>query len=174
MRKSTLIIIAYIIYASIVLIVIADESGHNFWEPFLGWIITVPSIIAGGYCLWKYYYGPSEELEDDVCTTEENTFQSPLFVEDWTLLDFARIYGKMQTGTFTNNVTEEVSKVCVFTKNGNKTYVYFYPQLGELSPSEISQRKESLKVGKTAEGELYLHEGGDSLLEDVDLNLDEN
>lgn len=47
LKKHSLVIVAYIVYASLVLMAIADERGYHFWKPFLGWLITVPFLVGG-------------------------------------------------------------------------------------------------------------------------------
>ena len=64
---------------------------------------------------------------------------------------FARMKGKPQLGTFTNQAGESFKSV-VFTDESNpdnqtnKVFVAFSRKLGELSASEISSRKNDLQV----------------------------
>lgn len=169
MKKYLPFIIVYTIYASIVLIVIADERGHHFWEPFIGWLITAPLIVGGiGYFVWKHFFYVTPD-EDEVLTYDEKL----LFIENWSLVDFTKKYGpKVALGTCTNKTTGEQYKACSFTQeDGTRTYVSFFSKLGELTASEILERKEDLKVGITKEGKYYLHNGNVKAWEDVDLGL---
>lgn len=76
----------------------------------------------------------------------------------------------MQVGTFTNGTTGEKYKACIFTQgDGTMTYVRFYSRLGELTPTEISKRKEELKVGVTVSNELYLHNENVEVWETINL-----
>lgn len=68
-------------------------------------------------------------------------------IQRWDLLEFAKIKGKMQVGTFVNKETGESYKTNLFTDNdGNICYVPFSATLGELSASAIIQMKSQLEV----------------------------
>lgn len=172
MKKYLPFIIGYTIYASIVLIGIANEQGHDFWKPFLGWLVTIPLIVGCiAYFGWKYYKKahPSDEGNGNSITSNEKL----LFIENWSLMDFVKKWGpEMRVGTCTNRKTGEEYRACMFIKrDGTKTFVNFFSKLGELSASEISQRKKELKVGITEEGKYYLHNGNVKAWEDVNLEL---
>lgn len=170
MRKYLPYIIGYTIYASIILMVIVGERGHHFWEPFIGWLVTIPLILGCVvYLIWKYYYKGTSTDGNDVGTTE----QPSLFIQSWSLLDFAREYGpKMQVRGYTNNSTGEPFKLCVFIDNsGKETSVRFLSQLVELTSSEISARKNNLKIGKMSNNKLYLYDKDINEWETIDLGL---
>lgn len=155
----------YTIYASIALVILLGNTrDRDFWSIFIFFMITLPLIIGVIiYYISKYFYRTNITISN----IEENT----LFIKTWSLLDFAREFGpKMQIGIFVNKNTEKKYKKCVFTQNdGSQTYVSFFSQLGEIAPEEISQRKESLKIGMTKDGKYYLHNGDIKMWEDVDL-----
>lgn len=169
-KKYLSYIIGYAIYASIVLIGIADEHGHYFWEPFLGWLITFP-LILGSVTYFGYRYYRRHYCDDGIEEVEDST--KSLFIENWSLIDFAREYGpRMQVGKFTNKDTGKSYQACVFIqRDGTQTYVNFFSELGELTPDEISKRKNELKVGFTASNKLYLHDEDVNMWEDVKLGL---
>lgn len=171
MKKYLPYIIGYTIYASIVLMVIANERGHRFWEPFIGWLVTIPLILGCiVYLIWKYHYKDNGPSNGGVIIDYE---QPSLFIQSWSLLDFAKKYGpKMQVRGYTNNSTGEPFKLCVFIDNsGKETSVRFLSQLGELTPTEISVRKNNLKVGKMSNNKLYLYDKDINEWETVDLSL---
>lgn len=173
MRKYLPYTIGYTIYASIVLIAIAGERGHHFWEPFIGWLITIPLILGCiVYLIWKYYYKDNSSSNVGVIIDYTGTTPS-LFIQSWSLLDFAKKYGpKMQVRGYTNNSTGESFKLCIFIDNsGKETSVKFLSQLGELTPTEISARKNNLKVGKMSNDKLYLYDKDINEWETVDLGL---
>lgn len=92
-------------------------------------------------------------------------------LQNWSLLEFAKNYVKMKVGTFVNSNTGKEFKSCMFLKeNGSYDYVGFHSQLGELTPTEISERKKELKVGLTDSGKYVLYEHIDDW-EIVDLRL---
>jgi hypothetical protein len=92
-------------------------------------------------------------------------------LQNWSLLEFAKNYVKMKVGTFVNSNTGKEFKSCMFLKeNGSYDYVGFHSQLGELTPTEISERKKELKVGLTDSGKYVLYEHIDDW-EIVDLGL---
>lgn len=91
--------------------------------------------------------GNSSSNEDK--DIEENHVEEkpkPKIIKTWSLLDFAREFGKMQVGEFINSETQETFKSCIFTKDNAKTYVAFSSKLGVLTPKEIVERKNSLIV----------------------------
>ena len=84
---------------------------------------------------------------DGDLVVEDNLEQS------WPLMEFARMKGKMQVGTFTNNSTGEKYKSAVFTdREGNQCMVSFSKKLGELTPAEIVARKNELIVVQRESG----------------------
>lgn len=65
----------------------------------------------------------------------------------WGLIDFAKLKGKMQVASATNDKTGAPFKVCVFTNpEGKRTIVTFSTDLGELTPAEIVAQKNKLQV----------------------------
>lgn len=122
------------------------EVELNFEDP-------TPSLIMLSYLIDKVKK-ESQKVKDKV---KYNT-NILIFIEDWQLLNFAKEFGKMQVGTFRETETGIVYKACLFTNPvGIKTYVYFHSELGELSPSEISKRKNELYVGKAENGNYFLY-----------------
>lgn len=92
---------------------------------------------------------------DENKDTEENHIEEkpkPKIIKTWSLLDFAREFGKMQVGEFINSETQETFKSCIFTKDNTKTYVAFNSKLGVLTPKEIVERKNSLIVVQVDSG----------------------
>lgn len=89
----------------------------------------------------------------------------------WSLLAFARSHGKMQVGSFANKETGETFKSCIFTDptTGDRTFVAFSSNLGELSPSEISARKDALQVVQLESGNFSLCKVGENNWQDVEL-----
>ena len=88
----------------------------------------------------------------------------------WSLMAFAQMKGKMQVGAFTNSETGENFKSCIFTDHvGNRCFVAFSSKLGELSPTEISKRKNELQVVELESGNYSLCRQGDNNWQDVEL-----
>lgn len=171
MKKYLPYIIGYVIYASFVLICLSYErDDRDYWAMFIGWLIMAPLIVGSiGYYVKKHYF-PTNDTSDieRVLSQEEG---NPLFLQDWTLMDFAKKFGpKMGIRTYTNNTTGEIFKVCIFcTPTGKETTVKFFSQLGELTPIEITQRKNELKVGRMNNGKYYLHDNNIEMWEDITL-----
>lgn len=106
--------------------------------------------IAKGKYNYRFDYTAEEEY------IEENNTS---ILQSWPLLEFAKNYVKMQVGNFVNSNTGEEFKSCMFLKkDGTYDYVGFHSQLGELTPIEISKRKEELKVGLTESGKYILYD----------------
>jgi len=171
MKKYLPYIVGYAIYASFVLICLSYErDDRDYWAMFIGWLIMAPLIVGSiGYYIKKHYFytDDSSDIEETLPQEESN----PLFLQDWSLIDFAKNFGpKIGIRTCTNNTSGEIFKVCIFcTPLGVETSVSFFSQLGELTPSEITERKEKLKVGRMNNGKYYLHDANIDMWEDVTL-----
>lgn len=102
-------------------------------------------------------------------------------VDSWSLIGFAQMKGKPQVGGFqhVDEATGEVKhfKSMVFTdpsnpdNKTNKTFVSFSSKLGELTPREISERKDNLQVVELEGGHYSLCNKGENAWEDVDLGF---
>ena len=91
--------------------------------------------------------------------------------ESWGLVAFARMKGKMQVGDFKDKEGTPF-KSCIFTDaSGNRTFVSFSSNLGELTPREIAERKDSLQVCALESGTYKLCRQGENNWQDVDLGL---
>lgn len=91
----------------------------------------------------------------------------------WSLVAFARTYGKMQVGTFVNEEGTPF-RSCIFTDaDGTKRFVGFSQKLGVLSPAEIAARKDELQIVLTENGKYRLCKKGNpgESWEYVDLGL---
>lgn len=67
----------------------------------------------------------------------------------WSLMAFAKSHGKMQVGEFTNKESGDKFHSCIFTDpndRNNICFVAFSSKLGELTPREIAEQKDSLQV----------------------------
>lgn len=84
------------------------------------------------------------------------------FIKEWKLSDFANDnHAVMQIGEFQRFIGKSYHK-CIFTKeDGSKIFVNFFPKLGELTASEISEREKELRIGLTVSNKLYLHSNED-------------
>ena len=89
----------------------------------------------------------------------------------WSLLTFAKKFGKMQVGNFVNKETGELFKSCIFTLGDTKTFVSFSSNMGELTPAEIKQQKDSLQVVQLESGNYSLCRQREDSWEDVDLGI---
>lgn len=88
----------------------------------------------------------------------------------WSLLAFARMKGKMQVGSFVNKETGDSFKSCIFTDTeGNRSFVAFSSNLGELTPAQIVARKNELQVVELESGNYSLCRQGENTWEDVAL-----
>lgn len=93
----------------------------------------------------------------------------PCVKEYWPLIEFAKRFDKMKVGKCKNKTTRETFTCCIFIKNGNFTYVYFYKDIGVLTKKEITKRKNELKVGINANDTYYLYAGKESFVQTVNL-----
>lgn len=90
----------------------------------------------------------------------------------WSLISFAKIYGKMKVAPFVNKETGEAFKSCAFlSSDGEITLVAFSSKLGELTPKQIATQKDDLQVVQLESGSFKLCRAGHDTWEDVDLGL---
>ncbi len=154
-------IIGYVFYASIVIASTIDD--RDFWQYFIVFCITIPiALYIIIYLFLKYKKKDktnNPELTNEQTNNEvKKSIVNTDLVQSWSLLEFAKLHGKMQVGTFENRETGESFKSCIFTNsNGETIYVSFYSKLGELTPLQIKEKKDTLKVGllKTSKYVLY-------------------
>lgn len=93
-------------------------------------------------------------------------------MNSWSLIAFAKQFGaEMRVGEFTNSQSGEIFRSCIFLKEGEKTFVRFSQNLGELSPREIVNRKDDLQVVLLDTGKYSLCSKGENQWELVDLGL---
>lgn len=90
--------------------------------------------------------------------------------QSWSLMAFAS-GKKMQVGSFINSETGEPFKSCIFTEQstGNRCFVAFSSNLGELTPAKISAMKHELQVVELNSGNFSLCKQGQGNWEDVEL-----
>ena len=102
-----------------------------------------------------------------------NTAQNVGIKNSWSLLAFAKSHGKMQVGDFVNKETGEAFKSCIFTnpEDNSRCFVAFSSKMGELSPREIMEQKDSLQVVELESGNFSLCKQGANAWEDVELGL---
>jgi hypothetical protein len=102
-----------------------------------------------------------------------NTAQNVGIKNSWSLLAFAKSHGKMQVGEFANKETGETFKSCIFTnpEDNTRCFVAFSSKMGELTPREIAEQKDSLQVVELESGNYSLCKQGANAWNDVDLGL---
>ena len=90
--------------------------------------------------------------------------------QSWSLMAFAS-GKKMQVGSFVNSETGEQFKSCIFTEKstGDRCFVAFSSNLGELTPAQISAMKHELQVVELNSGNFSLCKQGQGTWEDVEL-----
>ena len=102
-----------------------------------------------------------------------DTAQNVGIKNSWSLLAFSKSHGKMQVGEFTNKETGETFKSCIFTnpEDQSRCFVAFSSKMGELSPKEIAEQKDSLQVVELESGNFSLCKQGVNAWDDVDLGI---
>ena len=102
-----------------------------------------------------------------------STAQNVGIKNSWSLLAFAKSHGKMQVGDFVNKETGEAFKSCIFTnpEDNSRCFVAFSSKMGELSPREIAEQKDSLQVVELESGNYSLCKQGANAWEDVELGI---
>lgn len=88
----------------------------------------------------------------------------------FTLVAFNKQFSRLQIGEFTNPTTGDTFKSLIFTDaQGEKTFVGFSQNLGELSPAQLKAQKDSLQVVQLESGSYKLCKQGENTWEDVEL-----
>ena len=102
-----------------------------------------------------------------------NVAQNVGIKNSWSLLAFAKSHGKMQVGEFANKETGETFKSCIFTnpEDNSRCFVAFSSKMGELTPREIVEQKDSLQVVELESGNFSLCKQGVNAWDDVDLGI---
>ena len=102
-----------------------------------------------------------------------NTAQNVGIKNSWSLLAFAKSHGKMQVGDFVNKETGIAFKSCIFTnpEDNSRCFVAFSSKMGELTPREIAEQKDSLQVVELESGNYSLCKQGANAWEDVELGF---
>jgi hypothetical protein len=102
-----------------------------------------------------------------------NVAQNVGIKNSWSLLAFAKSHGKMQVGEFANKETGETFKSCIFTnpEDNSRCFVAFSSKMGELTPREIAEQKDSLQVVELESGNYSLCKQGANAWEDVELGI---
>lgn len=183
MKKYLPFAYCYILYASIIWVWLKVEFNCNKTTTFVIWLVIIPLIIAGIYYIIKRRKAMEDTFFDDIegSTIEPEPAPQPiptpptdqsLFIQDWSLLDFALEFGpQMQVGQATNKNGETYHLCRFIKKDGSITRVYFFSQLGELTPAEITARKNELYVGLMSSGKYYLHDKNVKAWEIVELGI---
>lgn len=93
----------------------------------------------------------------------------------WSLIDFARQFGKPKLATCANHDTGEEFKCMAFGEGDHMTFVSFSPKLGPLTPKEIATQKDELQVvectTKAGRTMMSLCKKGSGAWEDIDLGI---
>lgn len=90
-------------------------------------------------------------------------------VNSWSLVAFAKAFGKPYKGQFKNAEGEEFSSLVFENGAGDRTFVGFSSNLGELSSSEIVTKKNSLQVVQLESGSYKLCNQGVNSWEEISL-----
>lgn len=75
----------------------------------------------------------------------------------WSLREFRALKGKMRVGEFSDKETGELFKSCIFGETKDTyTFVSFSSNLGVLTPAEIKEQADELRVVELESGNYSL------------------
>lgn len=129
----------------------------SYFSKIAMWILIIVAVIAYFVaCHWR----KGKMLADKALTKDSLQYQHPQIEniphivqnkvgvkQAWTLMEFARLHGRMKVAPFVNKETGEHFKSCAFVNANNEVIlVAFSHKLGELTPKEISEQKDNLQV----------------------------
>lgn len=138
-------IIVYIIWFSITYLSCFDHgnSWHRYKNQFLITCnIIIPLVIYIVYYIYKNFRKKSNS--------------SYLREEVYSLVEFSKLYGKLQIKTGVNNNNEIVIEECRFIKDNKETIIYVANILKHYSAEDISKNKDTLEVRKLESGSYCL------------------
>lgn len=163
-----------------VVIVVIFLNAIDFYTPVVGVIIALTmGVVILGKCLLE------KETKNNHITREISSVSTlkikrttitdkdkKIFKECWLYTDFIKKFGNIkEIRTFINSNTEKPFKSCIInTKDKSRLYLNFSSSLGELTLSEITKRKEELKVGLTPCGNYKLYDDSIPEWETIDFN----
>jgi len=160
-RNNIFLFIGFIIYISIIF-ALGISIFNLDYVSYCAICLTIFPVVT--YFLRIYYKG-LKFMETNEIPDED------VFIDNWSLIDFAKEFGKMRIAPFVNKETGEEFKTCIFINSkGEKIWVRFSDELGVLSSTEITQRKDELKVGLKMNGYYYLHNENVVFGEYINLN----
>ena len=103
---------------------------------------------------------------------EPDYTKSSAFVHTWSLMEFAKKYGKMQIRKAPEVNNRESYQICRFVKDGgNYTYASVSSRMQGITSKEISESKDRIRVGQLHNGKYVLYDFRFKPWEDVDLGL---
>lgn len=99
--------------------------------------------------------------------------QSVGIKNSWSLMAFTKIHGNPKMGQFVNSESGEMFNSLAFMEQDNPSKVAclvgFSSRLGELSASEIKERKDELQVVELESGNYKLCQASENTWADIDL-----
>ena len=111
------------------------------------------------------------------CKNQEKSIdaaKADAFVKTWSLEDFVKKFGpKMELGKFPEKNNRESFQRCRFTDTkGSRTYTSISFRIGEITPEQIKERKEKLRIGKLPNGHYVLYDNNWKDWKNVDLGTE--
>lgn len=87
--------------------------------------------------------------------------------KSWSLVAFAKEFGKPKIAKCVNHESGECFKTLVFDDGENLTWCHFGYSTQEMTPQEIIRERESLKVGRTTNNKYTLYKQGENAWEEL-------
>nr|DAT97109.1 MAG TPA: hypothetical protein [Crassvirales sp.] len=127
-----------------------DDDGGIIVLTFVFTLVFILPIIIGYFVVKKLNY---MRTNDDIT-----------FIKSWSLSEYIADNNTiMQIGEFQTFWGKRHHK-CIFTQtNGKQIFIDFFPSMGELSANQISENKNSLRIGLTVSKKLYLYNGKENV-----------
>lgn len=170
----------FLIYLSWPILLLVNPLCFANNQPVLPWILLLVIIVLVIVFIYKNNHYNNTSISKPHPSTTPTTHTAPttpttntpptkptspaslpssLFCENWQLLAFALKFGPtMQVGICHDSNDNPFHTIRFIKPDGTVTYVYFFSQLGVLSPSEISRRKHSLWIGRNENNRYYLYD----------------
>lgn len=119
---------------------------------------------------WKWLkeqFASFRKIKESIDYTKPSAFK-----HTWSVVEFAKLHGKMQLGKYPEYNNRESHQVCRFIgADGSYTYVIVSSRMQYITISEIEKQKDRIKVGQLYNGKYVLFDFRWKPWEDVELGL---
>ena len=125
-----------------------------------------------GICNWiKRFF--CNHRKNTITFSPSDYIETDAFERTWSLADFAKKHGRMQLCQAPDKNNRESYLKCRFIKDRNNiTYVSVSSRMQSITPGEVSQYKDKIRIGQLPNGGYVLYDFRWKDWENVDLEAE--